>query len=160
MARTISLTLVLMGLWMLLSGPFSLDHRLVLFLGIASVILVTIIASHMDVIDHEGMPVHLTFKIVAYWIWLAREIAKSNWDVARLVLDPKLPISPRMIRVKATQRGDLGRVIHANSITLTPGTVSVELEEGAIVVHAISRQAAEGTLEGAIDRRVSAVEGQ
>ncbi len=146
-----------MALWMLLSGPFSLDHRLVLVLGICSVVLVLFIAFRMDVIDREGVPVHLAAKILFYWIWLAKEIAKSNWQVARLILDPKLPISPRMIRVKATQTTDYGRVIHANSITLTPGTVSVEIEKDEILVHAISQEAAEGTLEGSIDRRVTAL---
>ena len=81
----------------------------------------------------------------------------ANIHVARLILDPKLPISPSMIEVKATQDSDLGRVIHANSITLTPGTVSVELEGDVILVHAISQEAAEGTLEGGIDRRVTAL---
>ena len=71
---------------------------------------------------------------------------------------PELPISPRIIRVKTSQQTDVGRVIHANSITLTPGTVSLAFEDGDIIVHAISRAAAEGTLEGSIDRRVTKVE--
>jgi multicomponent Na+:H+ antiporter subunit E len=157
MPHAVGLGLAMYALWLLLSGIY---EPLLLGFGVASVVLVVVIAQRMDLVDHEGVPMHLHLRIVGYLIWLAKEIAKANIDVARLIIDPRLPISPCIIRVPATQKTDLGRVIHANSITLTPGTVSVELEEGEIIVHAISRQAAEGTLEGAIDRRVSAVEGQ
>ncbi len=155
MLHAVGLGLAMYALWLLLSGIY---QPLILGFGAASVVLVVIIAHRMDLIDHEGVPLHLRFRIIGYLTWLAKEIAKANIDVARLIIDPRLPIAPRFIRVPATQKTDLGRVIHANSITLTPGTVSVELEEDTIIVHAISREAAEGTLEGAIDRRVSAVE--
>ena len=157
MLHAVGRGLAMYALWLLLSGIF---EPLLLGFGVASVALVMIIAHRMDLIDHEGVPLHLHLRIFGYLAWLAKEIAKANIDVMRLIINPRLPIAPRVIRVPATQKTDLGRVIHANSITLTPGTVSVELEEDAIIVHAISREAAEGTLEGAIDRRVSAVEGQ
>jgi multicomponent Na+:H+ antiporter subunit E len=80
-------------------------------------------------------------------------------DVARRILDPKLPISPRLIKVKATQKRDLGRVIYANSITLTPGTVSVKMDGDEITVHALTREAAEGVETGAMDAKVTRLEG-
>ena len=155
MLRVIGLGVSLTVLWLLLSGIF---QPLILGFGAVSVLLVLVIAHRMDVIDHEGVPIHLRFRIFGYLVWLAKEVAKSNIAVVKLILDPSLPISPRVIRVKSSQTTDLGRVIHANSITLTPGTVSIEIEPGEIIVHAISREAAEGTLEGSIDRRVTAVE--
>ena len=155
MLRVIGLGVGLYLLWLLLSGYF---EPLLLGLGLASTVLVVVIAHRMDVIDHEGVPLQLRLGIVGYLIWLAREIAKSNLAVVRLIIDPALPINPRIIRVRATQKTDLGKVIHANSITLTPGTVSIELEPDVIIVHAIDRGAAEGTLEGGMDRRVTAVE--
>ena len=156
MIHAVSLGLALFGLWCLLSGIFL---PLLIGLGIASVCLVVFIAHRMDVIDNETVPLHLNFRILAYWGWLTKEITKSNIDVAKLILSPELPISPMIIRVKATQVSDMGRVIHANSITLTPGTVAMDFEGDDIIVHAISRDAADGTLEGSIDRGVTAIEG-
>ncbi|MDX1400777.1 MAG: Na+/H+ antiporter subunit E [Kiloniellales bacterium] len=155
MSHALGLGFALATLWVLLSGIF---QPLIVAFGIVSCLLVVVICRRMDVVDHESIPLHLQLRIFGYWGWLGREIVKSNIHVARLIIDPKLPISPRLIRVKATQRTDVGRVIHANSITLTPGTVSIELENDEILVHAISSEAAEGTLEGGIDRRVTAVE--
>lgn len=154
MFRAIGLGLVLLALWLLMSGIY---QPLIIGLGLFSVLLVVWISYRMDLIEREGMPFHLIVHMPAYWAWLVKEIVLANIHVARLILDPKLPISPSMIEVKATQDSDLGRVIHANSITLTPGTVSVELEGDVILVHAISQEAAEGTLEGGIDRRVTAL---
>ena len=84
----------------------------------------------------------------------------ANIDVSRRILDPKLPIRPNFIRVKASQQGDLGRVIYANSITLTPGTVSVDMEADEITVHALSYEGAAEDMSGEMDRRVSALEGK
>ena len=92
--------------------------------------------------------------------WLTWAIVKSNLDVALLILRPSLPISPRMIAVKASQSTDVGKVIYANSITLTPGTVSVDVDGDEITVHCLTREAAEDVETGAMDRRVVRVEGK
>ncbi len=156
MLHSISLGLLLFGVWLLLSGLF---EPLLLGLGVVSCLVVVLIAHRMDVIDREGHPIHLGWRIVIYWFWLALEIVKANIDVARRILDPKLPIHPRLIRLQASQRSELGLVIYANSITLTPGTVSVQVEAGEILVHAIAEEPAEALRQGDMDRRVSAVEG-
>jgi multicomponent Na+:H+ antiporter subunit E len=153
--HTIGLGLAMFALWLLLSGHYV---PLMLGFGVASCILIVIIAARLDVIDHEAVPLQLKFGYFSYLAWLGKEITKSNWDVVRLVLDPKLPISPTMVWVPATQRTDVGKVIYANSITLTPGTVSVEIENDRILVHAITREAAEGLESGDMDRRVDAIE--
>ncbi len=153
--HSISLGLVLFGVWLLLSGFF---EPLLLGLGVLSCVIVVLIANRMDVIDHEGQPVQLGWRILAYWVWLAIEIVKANLDVARRILDPKLPIDPVLVRVKASQASELGQVIYANSITLTPGTVSMQVGGGEILVHAIAREMAEDLEGGEMDRRVTAVE--
>jgi len=157
-ARTWSLGIVLFATWMLLSGEFSLRHGLVLGLGVASVILVVLIAVRMDVVDHEGHPVHLTVRFVGYWLWLLVEIVKSSLDVTRRIWSPSLPISPTMYILKAGQPGELGQVIYANSITLTPGTVTVRLDGGDIMVHAIAREVGDWLAAGEMDRRVNRLE--
>ncbi|MFQ5773509.1 MAG: Na+/H+ antiporter subunit E [Kiloniellaceae bacterium] len=156
MLHAVSLGLVLFGTWLLLSGFF---ETLLLVLGVVSCLLVVLIAHRMDVVDREGHPIHLGWRAVVYWAWLAREIVKANIDVARRILDPKLPIHPVLVQVKAGQRSELGQVIYANSITLTPGTVSMRISEGTILVHAIAEAPARDLEAGAMDRRVSAMEG-
>lgn len=158
MARALSLGIVLFATWMLLSGEFSLDHGLVLGLGIASVILVVLIAVRMDVVDHEGHPIHLTQRFIGYWLWLIAEIVKAAIDVTRRIWSPSLPISPAMYILKAGQSGELGQVIYANSITLTPGTVTVRLDCGDIMVHAIAREVGDDLAGGEMDRRVTRLE--
>ena len=94
-----------------------------------------------------------------YWPWLLKEIAKSAWQVARIVLHPRLPISPTIVRFKPSQRSDLGLVIHANSITLTPGTMCIEATREEFLIHALTAEGAAGTCAGSdMDRRVAKLE--
>lgn len=149
----LSIGLTLSILWLLLSGHYT---TLLLALGLASIVFVVHLANRMDVVDNEGHPVHLKMlSLLVYWCWLFREIVLSNLDVCRRILHPDLPMSPRVIKVSCSQSDDLGRVIYANSITLTPGTVSLEVDETGIEVHALSREAADGLKTGEMDRRVS-----
>ncbi len=156
MVYAISLTLVLFALWLLLSGHYV---PLLLGLGALSALLVVTIALRMDVLDREGHPIHLRPKALLYWPWLGWEIVKSNVDVARRILSPTLPISPTVIRLKASQKSELGKVIYANSITLTPGTVSIDIDGDKIEVHALTREAAQALRTGDMDRRVTRFEG-
>ncbi|MBK7471235.1 MAG: Na+/H+ antiporter subunit E [Betaproteobacteria bacterium] len=96
--------------------------------------------------------------LFSYWPWLVKEIIKSGWDVTRRILHLQLPISPTLVRFRPTQKTDLGLVIHAQSITLTPGTISVEVGHGEFLVHAVSAEAG-GSLSGSeMDRRVTELE--
>lgn len=154
--RTLVLTLLLAILWLALSGYFK---SLLLHLGLASVVLVVVLASRMDVVDHEGHPYHLRFhRVLHYWSWLLVEIIKSNLDVAKRILLPNMPISPTLIRVPASQQTKGGQVIYANSITLTPGTISIDIDDGMIEVHALTRETAETLRGGEMDRRITALE--
>jgi len=151
-----ALFLILIGIWLLWSGHYT---PLLISLGVFSVLVTTAMARRMRIVDGEAVPLGLhPVRTPRYLIWLVIEIAKCNLDVARRILDPKLPISPRLIEVQAGQKDDLGRVLYANSITLTPGTVSVETRGKTITVHALTAEAAEGLLTGDMDRRVTQVE--
>ena len=156
MLHALSLGLVLAIVWLLLSGFFV---PLLLSLGLASIILVLLIARRMDVIDHEGQPLHLSWKITFYWVWLLKEILMSAIHVSGVILKRKMPIQPAMLHIKPTQRTEMGDVIYANSITLTPGTVTVALENGEFIVHALTKETADGLLTGEMDARVTAIEG-
>jgi multicomponent Na+:H+ antiporter subunit E len=153
--RGVSLGFILFGLWFALSGHTEL---LLLGFGAASSVVIVLIAWRLGILDHEAVPLQLGLRFIGFWAWLAGQIVKANLEVTRLVVSPRA-IDPRLVRVKATQRSDMGRVIHANSITLTPGTVSVEIEGNEILVHALTPKFAETTGLDALDRRVSALEG-
>jgi multicomponent Na+:H+ antiporter subunit E len=141
-----------------LSGVF---EPLLLFFGFVSVLVATALAARMDIVDHEGLPVHLSAGLsLSYIPWLTKEIAKSNWEVARIILDPRLPISPGMRTFTITPKSDLGRVIYANSITLTPGTITTGIMDDVFEIHALTRAAWDGTEAGEMGRRVCALEGE
>ena len=152
------LGLFLYGQWLLFSGHYS---NLLLSLGVASAILTVAIAVRMEIVDRETypMPAPLHLRAWMYWRWLAREVVKANLDVARLILSPSLPISPNVFTIKTSQRTDLGRVTFANSITLTPGTVSIDLQGDTIEIHALTQEAAKTLQTGEMDRRVTDMEG-
>lgn len=155
--HSLSLGAVLFVVWLLLSGHYTL---FITVLGVASCALVVLVTLRMDLADREGHPIHLTWRALTYWPWLFVEIVKSNIDVAKLILSPTMSITPTLIRVKASQTSDLGQVVYANSITLTPGTISVDVANGEILVHALSRDGAEALLEGEMDRRVTRMAGE
>ena len=155
MLHAISLGLVLFGLWLLLSGFFQV---LLLSLGVASVVGVVWIAHRMDVIDHEGHPIHLTLRALLFWPWLLLEILNSSFHIAAAILRRKMPVNPSLIEVKATQETELGQVIYANSITLTPGTVTIAIDKDIMVIHALTVDSATGLQTGEMDRRVTAME--
>ena len=152
------LGLLLLWVWHLWSGHYT---PLIEFFSIASTLLVLFLTVRMGTVDEEGSPlawVHL--RTVVYIPWLLIEIAKANVDVAGRILRPSLPIRRRIIRVKSTQRTGVGRVVFANSITLTPGTVSVIVDDDEITVHALCDKAADGLLSGEMDERVTRWEGR
>ena len=156
MVRTISLTVALFVLWLLLSGHY---EPLIVILGLLSCVFVAWVAHRMDVVDREGHPIHLTWRAATYWPWLLWQIVKSNVDVARIVLSPRMPIERQIVWVRASQVDDLGYVIYGNSITLTPGTVTIDLIDDKIGVHALSDAFAEDLKSGDMDRRVTEMEG-
>lgn len=126
---------------------------------VISVLFVAVLSHLMDVVDGESQPLNLTFTIPMYWIWLIKEVVVANIAVARCVWIGTSSINPRVMKITAHQKTDLGIVIYANSITLTPGTVSIDLEENVITVHALTNDSANDLLTGEMDRRVCKVEG-
>ena len=152
----IVLTASLAAVWLGLSGHYT---GLLLSLGLLCVALCVWIAARMELIDAEVYPAqfHLLPSLL-YLGWLAREVVLSAIDVSKRVLDPRLPISPRAITLPLSQRTDLGRTVYANSITLTPGTVSIDLGEDFVRVHALTEAGAQALIDGDMDRRVAALE--
>jgi multicomponent Na+:H+ antiporter subunit E len=156
MFRLLSLLAALYVFWILMSGFFT---PFLLAAGLGASLAVLWIAHRMEVIDPEGHPAHLTPAALGYWPWLLGEIAKSALQVSRIILDPKLPISPALARFRPRQETTVGLATHANSITLTPGTVTIEAAPEEFLVHSITREGAAGTIDSEMDRRVRRFEG-
>lgn len=156
MGRYLILGAVLAVIWLLLSGYF--DKPLLLGLGAASVLLCVYLAARARMVDGEGVPGALMPGIVGYWFWLAGEMGKANIAVMReaIAVTPKL--SPTVVRVPMAQTTNAGRATFANSITLTPGTVSIKLGSDGILVHGLTGEAADIAGMEAMGARVAAVE--
>ena len=155
MKRALSLFLLLFAFWLLLSGHYDFWFIGLGFISSASAVF---LARRMGVVDAEGLPLDLVPGLLRYAPWLFGTVIQANFDVARRILHPRLPITPTVIRVPAEQRTAPGRVSYANSITLTPGTISLEVSDDEIEVHALSVDAAEDLQSGEMGRRVVALE--
>ncbi len=159
MIRFVSLTAVLFAFWLLLSGhytPFLVTMGLIVALVAAS------LGRIIGYTDSEGHPIELTVGAITYWPWLIKEILMSAIHVSLIILRPSLPISPRLIRVPTSQRGSVGQVTYANSITLTPGTITVQVDRThhTFLVHALTRASEADLATGEMDRRVAAMAGE
>jgi multicomponent Na+:H+ antiporter subunit E len=154
-AHIVSLGVTLFLLWLGLSGYFL---PLLLSIGVLSTALVVFLAIRMEVIDHESHPIHLTAKLFRFWGYLGREIVLANIDVIKRILTPGKSISPTMVTLPLPQKSDLGRVVYANAITLTPGTVSVQLDRDTITVHALAKETADALATGEMASKVPDVE--
>jgi len=120
--------------------------------------LVVWLVHRMDQIDGSPTQWGLAGRSVTYIPWLLLEILKSNFHVTRLILAPDLPIRPQLVTGLASQKSDMGQVIYANSITLTPGTITLDLRDGRVLVHAISDVTAAGITDGVMNQKVAALE--
>ena len=124
----------MMVLWLMLSGIYK---PMLIGFGIVSVALVMVIVRRMDRVDGDHVRISIKpIQFFHYLLWLFSEIAKSNWRVTKIILARTMPIRQNLFEVPYTQTSDLGQVIFANSITLTPGTLTIETEAGDFLVHA------------------------
>ncbi len=161
MARPIRFVLMASSLfvfWLLLSGH---GESWLVLSGAVFAIVITAFCAAKGIVDGEGFPIEKLPRALVYWPWLVVQMALSALRVARLIVDPKLPISPTMVRVHAKQRSTVGLTTYANSITLTPGTISVEVSERgrAVWVHCITRENAEGFADDPMNDRVAWMDG-
>ncbi len=156
MLHAFSLAAALTIFWVLLSGYWI---PLILCLGVASIVLCVVIAHRMEIADHEGHPIHMSIRGLTYFPWLLKEIVLSNITVAKAILKGGSAIRPQVLQVPASQRDEVGQVTYANSITLTPGTISIGITDGVITVHALMDETADGLRTGDMDARVCKLEG-
>ena len=155
MLRTVTVFLFLSGNWVLWSGYY---NPLLLTLGVFSCGLSVYMAVRMQLLDKEGFPIEIFLSFLAYLPWLLRELVKSGVEISLCVLNPRVHIAPRIVKIKPTQKTSLGLMIYANSITLTPGTVSIGVSNEEIEVHTLTDNAEKDLINGTMNRRVAAIE--
>lgn len=148
---------ILFLLWLLMSGVYK---PLTIGLGAGSS-LVTAYLVHRMVLSTERGAFQLIVgpvRFLRYMAWLLVEIAKANWSVAKAIMSPNMPIRQHFFCVPSSQKSDLARAIFANSITLTPGTITVEVEDAEFWVHAVSFKDEDPQALAQMDANVTAVE--
>ena len=155
--RVALLFIVLMAGWLLMSGHY---NGLLISLGVISVAFCVWVSHAINATDEEGLPTHLFARLPAYLLWLFGEIIKSNYATAKFILNGRS--DPEIFNVTATQDSAAGIATYANSITLTPGTVTMDIDELAsqdqFLVHALHPAFGEDVRSNDMDRRVTALE--
>jgi multicomponent Na+:H+ antiporter subunit E len=130
----IILLFALAATWWVLSG---FTKPILLTLGAISIVLTVIITGRMKLLDRETAPYASIHTTLAYFVWLFGEVIKANLAVVRQILSPDLEVTPTLTKIPTAGKSDIARTMFANSITLTPGTVSVSMEDDHILVHAL-----------------------
>ena len=151
--RFLTLFVILFVGWLLMSGHY---NGLLIGLGVASCALCAWLSLRIGATDSEGLPTHLFRRLFSYQAWLIGEIISSNIATAKIIL--RGTADPEIFEVPATQVTSAGLANYANSITLTPGTVTVDINEaktGAsrFLVHALHPQFGDDVRGGDMDRR-------
>ena len=154
--KTFLTSIFMVALWLMLSGIYK---PMLIGFGIVSVALVMVIVRRMDQVDGDHVRISIKpIQFFFYVLWLFKEIAKSNWRVTKIVLARTMPIRQNLFEVPYSQTSDLGQVIFANSITLTPGTLTIETETGDFLIHALSYDPTDMDALADMDRRVTGIE--
>jgi len=153
--HAVGLFAVLYGTWIVLSGHFT---PFLLIAGAVCAALTVAITLRMEIFDRQRERLVPLWRLPFYLLWLAWQIILWSLIVSRKVLAPTIDIDPVLERVPSGQRSDIAKVIYANSITLTPGTVSTDVSDGEIEVHALTRAAMQDLKSDDMNRRVSALE--
>tara|TARA_B100000959_G_scaffold10534_1_gene10605 strand:+ start:590 stop:1093 length:504 start_codon:yes stop_codon:yes gene_type:complete len=151
-------TIVMFAFWILLSGEFTF---ILITSGVVAS-LITAYLSHDIFIGKADLKTETgrVFKFIVYIPWLLWEIILANVEIAYLVLSPKPLVDPQIVRFKNDLKTDLGIVTLAHSITLTPGTVTVEANREEFVIHAIWQKSADGIIGGEMQQKVKKIEGE
>ncbi len=144
--------LIVLAFWLLLSAHFDRFH---VGAGVVCSVIVAYASHDLLFKDTEKHRLTKTLRFIAYLPWLIYQIVLANIDVAKRALSPSMPIDPRVVTFKTILKSDMARTALANSITLTPGTVTIDIVDDVFYVHAIAKEPADDLLKGAMERKVA-----
>ena len=145
--------IILFVLWLVLSGYLK---TLLLFFGLVSVLFVIWMSYRANALEEDSLPIKLILKLPFYWLWLSKEIFKSGIITTALIWNGKF--SPQLFRIKASQKSTTGIANYANAITLTPGTVTIEVEKKTLLVHALNKKLSEDLQSEDMDKVITGLD--
>lgn len=154
--RMLVLGLLLAAAWLLWSGLFK---PLLLALGVVSCFLTLYLVRRMGSFDRETFVFGYDLRLLGFWGWLSREIVHSSLEVSRVVLQRKPDLKPKVVTIDASELDRVDQAVLGNSLTLTPGTLTLDVHDGRLLVHALTPDGAAAVKEGEMQRRVSALRG-
>ncbi|MDT8409646.1 MAG: Na+/H+ antiporter subunit E [Wenzhouxiangellaceae bacterium] len=155
MRYIISLALLLSLLWLGLSGVYK---PLLLALGAGSVVFVVWMSRRMDMVGIEHNPILYSWRLPVYWAWLSWQIIKANIEVSIAAIGPAGRVKPQLVEVPVKLGTAVAKVTYANSVTLTPGTVSLLLDPDRLEVHALLQSTADDLESGTMEKWVAWLE--
>lgn len=141
---------ILFALWFALSGYLK---PLLLLFGLISVVFVLWMSIRSKSLNYDVLPLKLLFKLPIYWLWLIREIIKSGLTTTKIIW--KGEYSPVLFKIKSSQKSETGKANYANAITLTPGTVTIEVDKDTFLVHALSKDLSDDLKSGEMDKFIT-----
>ena len=153
--KSFILFFILFSLWLLMSGHYNV---LIVSLGIISCAFCVYVAKRGKLIDDEGLHIFFMPRLLNYLIWLFKEILKSNLATGKVIINGK--VEPETFTVKTSQVTDVAKVTYANSITLTPGTVTTKIQKGVFEVHALNSDFGNDVRTNEMDKKVTWLEGK
>jgi len=154
----IKIFIVIFLFWFALSGMTSIN---ILFLGLISSLFIAYIINKMDLIDHEvSLHNFNIIRLILYIIWLVKEIIISSIMVCICIILPSKKVSPKIIKIKCSQKSEAAKVLYANSITLTPGTVTIDVSDDVFTVHTLDKSFEESLESMKMDKKVTDTENE
>ncbi len=152
-AKSVTLFIALFGFWLLMSGYYT---PLILSLGVISCLLCVYLTIKGKFLDNETLPIYFFPRLIQYTLWLIKEILKSNITTAKVIIMKSE--EPELFSVKASQKTNEGKVTYANSITLTPGTVTTQIKNDVFEVHALTKDFGDDVRSSDMDKMVTWLE--
>ena len=152
--KSFFLFVILLSLWLLMSGHYTF---LITSLGVISCFFCVYLAKRANLIDNEGLPLFFLPRLLNYLLWLFKEIFNSNIGTAKAIITGN--INPEIFIVKSSQNTDVAKVTYANSITLTPGTVTIQINKDKFEVHALNSDFGNDVRSNVMDKKVKWLEG-
>jgi len=149
--RYIRSALFLAIIWLLLSGHYTI---LILSLGVLSVLTVTWFVWRMDRVDGELAVLPMRPRLLYYLLWLMWQVVLSNIDLVRRIWDPSLPIRPTWQRLDIKVTSPLAKMLYANSITLTPGTLTTDVRQDHFMVHSLTSDGIDELRKGGMESQI------
>lgn len=153
---------LLAAVWLSLSGPYTVHEWFILVFGLVSVTFVWRLYLTLEKTaggGFESFRASSWLRLPRFLVAFAVKVAAANLHVTKLILSPKMELHPRLRRVPASQETSFGQVLYANFITLTPGTITLDLRDDELLVYALDAESEADVMDGSMDRDVLRLEG-